>query len=73
MSDVQRAGVNVQPKTGQCDKSVLSTDKSVQSTPVPSASNITAETFNKILMTVNISVVSILCLSLSLSSSLLHA
>ncbi|KYN04416.1 Glutamate receptor, ionotropic kainate 2 [Cyphomyrmex costatus] len=41
MSDVQRGGVSVTPKTGQCDKSVNST----------STSNITVETFNKILMT----------------------
>lgn len=44
MSDVQRGGVSVAPKTGQCDKPVDST----------SASNITVETFNKILMTVSI-------------------
>lgn len=43
MSDVQKAGINVTPKTGQCDKSIDST----------SISNITAETFNKILMTVS--------------------
>lgn len=43
MSDVQKAGVSVTPKTGQCDKSIDST----------SISNITAETFNKILMTVS--------------------
>lgn len=43
MSDVQRSGVSVAPKTGQCDKSVNST----------SVSNMTAETFNKILMTVS--------------------
>ena len=42
MSDVQRAGVNVRPKTGECDKPVNST----------SGLNATAETFNKILMTV---------------------
>ncbi|KAL6267005.1 hypothetical protein P5V15_000085 [Pogonomyrmex californicus] len=41
MSDVQRTGVSVAPKTGQCDKSVSPT----------SVSNITVETFNKILMT----------------------
>ncbi|KAM0731734.1 Ionotropic receptor 25a [Formica fusca] len=41
MSDVQKAGVSVKPKTGQCDKSIEPT----------SISNITAETFNKILMT----------------------
>ncbi|EFN81309.1 Glutamate receptor, ionotropic kainate 5 [Harpegnathos saltator] len=40
MSDVQKAGVSVEPKTGQCS--------SYNSTP---ASNVTAETFNKILMT----------------------
>lgn len=44
MSDVQRAGVSVTPKTGQCDKSA---------SPA-STSNITAETFNKILMTVSV-------------------
>lgn len=44
MSDVQKAGVSVKPKTGQCDKSIEPT----------SISNITAETFNKILMTVSI-------------------
>ncbi|XP_036139677.1 ionotropic receptor 25a isoform X3 [Monomorium pharaonis] len=41
MSDVQRAGVSVAAKTGQCDKPVSPT----------SVSNITVETFNKILMT----------------------
>ncbi|XP_020285886.1 ionotropic receptor 25a isoform X1 [Pseudomyrmex gracilis] len=41
MSDVQRTGVSVAPKTGQCDKPVN----------ITSVSNITAETFNKILMT----------------------
>ncbi|XP_025995684.2 LOW QUALITY PROTEIN: glutamate receptor 4 [Solenopsis invicta] len=41
MSDVQRSGISVAPKTGQCDKPVSPT----------SVSNITAETFNKILMT----------------------
>ncbi|XP_032670681.1 ionotropic receptor 25a [Odontomachus brunneus] len=40
MSDVQKAGISVEPKTGQCS--------STNSTP---ASNSTAETFNKILMT----------------------
>jgi hypothetical protein len=44
MSDVQRTGISVAPKTGQCDKPVSPT----------SVSNITAETFNKILMTVSI-------------------
>lgn len=43
MSDVQKAGISVEPKTGQCS--------STNSTP---ASNVTAETFNKILMTVSI-------------------
>ena len=43
MSDVQRGGVSVAAKTGQCDKPVNST----------SISNITMETFNKILMTVS--------------------
>ncbi|EZA57395.1 ObirIr8a [Ooceraea biroi] len=42
MSDVQRTGVNVQPRTGQCDKSATS---------IPSTSNVLGETFNKILMT----------------------
>lgn len=44
MSDVQKAGVSVTPKTGQCNKPIDPT----------SISNITAETFNKILMTVSI-------------------
>ncbi|XP_029173656.1 ionotropic receptor 25a isoform X2 [Nylanderia fulva] len=41
MSDVQKAGVSVTPKTGQCDKPIDPT----------LISNATAETFNKILMT----------------------
>lgn len=43
MSDLQRTGVSVEPKVGQCS--------STNTTPT---SNITAETFNKILMTVSV-------------------
>lgn len=49
MSDVQKAGISVSPKTGQCNKPIDSN----------SISNITAETFNKILMTVSIAKVNL--------------